>query len=147
MNRIVVCNNPFFFILFFTTMESPFSRTQQIAFVSLLFIAIFSFSFAYARISPWYLRTEEAVKMIQRGDFGMIIDVRTTWERKTFGYPPKSINVPISQLSKVMPSSYPNKKESILVFCMSGQRAKYATNQLHKLGYENVYYVTSVPVV
>jgi len=95
------------------------------------------------------MNTQEALKLAKQGDFDLIIDVRTPIERKWFPKDIEATPIPISQLETEVPTflskkgQKDKKKAKILVFCMSGQRAKYATNKLHKMGYDNAFYLTT----
>ena len=123
-------------------------RSLLILGILVFLLTAYTFSYSYAQKSPWRMNTQEARKLAKQGDFDLIIDVRTPLERKWFPNEYESTPIPISQLESEVPKSIKtttkNKKEAkILVFCMSGQRAKYATNKLHKMGYDNTYYITT----
>ncbi|OVE81698.1 hypothetical protein BVY03_02885 [bacterium K02(2017)] len=48
-------------------------------------------------------------------------------------------NIPISQIKKLINTSQPN--ESIYLYCHRGLRAKLATQHMHQIGFNNVYYL------
>ena len=126
-------------------------RSLLILGILIFLFAVYTLSYSYAQKSPWRMNTEEARKLAKQGDFDLIIDVRTPIERKWFPNEFESTPIAISQLESEVPKSIKTttknkttkKDAKILVFCMSGQRAKYATNKLHKMGYDNTYYITT----
>jgi rhodanese-related sulfurtransferase len=74
------------------------------------------------------------------------LDVRTDLERSALGsngYYPGSVHIPSSDLEKRMPNEYPDKNIRILAYCNSGQRARMATEKLHKLGYKHAVYISN----
>ena len=79
--------------------------------------------------------------MIDKQKVDLILDVRTDFERKTLGFYPQSVHIQSADLEKEMPTKYPNKEIKIIAYCNTGQRARKATEILHKLGYKNAYYI------
>lgn len=82
----------------------------------------------------------EAKHMIRTGRIQTIIDVRTNVEY-SIGHYPQSINLPLQSLTKKQLTGI-MKNTQILVYCNTGQRARRASEFLHKNGYENVYYIS-----
>ena len=114
--------------------------------VSLLLIVVavvFYFAYDYAVYSRWRISATEARRRLGRGEFDVVLDVRTAAERATLGYFPNSIHVPAADLEKAIPELYPNKETSILIYCNTGHRARLAADKLHALGYVNTYYISS----
>ena len=113
-------------------------------FVALLLIiatTVFYFLYDYAVYSRWRISAAEARRRISRGEFDVILDVRTAVERATLGYYPNSVHIPAAELeSKFL---IPNKETSILIYCNTGHRARLAADKLHALGYVNVQYISS----
>ena len=72
----------------------------------------------------------EAKRLIKKGYFKKIIDVRSKDEYSK-GYYPKAINIPYYQIIKKY-----NNKEPILIYCRSGRRAKIAAQY-----FNNVYLI------
>ncbi len=110
-----------------------------IIFAIILFVL--GFAYFYATNSPWKISSDVAKAMIQKQQVDLILDVRTDFERKTLGFYPQSIHIQSADLEKEMPTKYPNKDIKIIAYCNTGQRARKATDILHKLGYKNAYYI------
>jgi len=119
---------------------------KYIIIILFLFLAIallFGYAYFYAISSPYKISSDDAKRLIKQGKFDIILDVRTDLERESLGYYPGSIHIQSSDLEKMMPVKFPNKDISILAYCNTGQRARNATEKLHKLGYNNSYYIVS----
>lgn len=97
--------------------------------------------YKYSMNSPWRISSVEAKKKLDKKEFDTILDVRTETERKTLGMYPNSIHIPSGELQARVEKELPNKKASILVYCNTGQRARMATEELHRLGYKNTRYI------
>ena len=107
-----------------------------------LTIAIY-FLYTYAMDSPYRISSDEAKARIRQKQIDLILDVRTDLERSTLGYYPGSVHIQSSELEARMPEEFPDKNLRILAYCNSGQRARMATEKLHRLGYKNSVYITS----
>jgi len=119
-------------------------RSRLILIVILaLFTALVYYLYRYAMDSPYRISTNEAKKRIANKEIDLILDVRTDAELKLLGFYPGSVHIQSSDLDKQMPRDYPNKNIRILAYCNSGQRARAATEKLHKLGYSNAVYIAS----
>lgn len=103
--------------------------------------AVFYALYSYAVDSPWRISAREARQRLAQGQFDLVLDVRTAFERQTLGFYPGSVHLPSADLERVMHSRFPEKGIAILVYCNSGQRARRATDILHKLGYVNARYI------
>ena len=79
--------------------------------------------------------------LLQAKKIDLILDVRTDAELKLLGYYPGSVHIQSADLEKRMETEYPDKSIRILAYCNSGQRARAATEKLHKLGYSNAVYI------
>lgn len=66
----------------------------------------------------------------------VILDVRTVSEYKG-GHIPKSINIPVDEISKVS-VEYQDKATPFFVYCLSGARSAGAVRIMNQMGYENV---------
>jgi rhodanese-related sulfurtransferase len=106
-------------------------------------IIIFGSLYIFAIDSPYIISSSVAKKMLNDGEFDVVLDVRTDLERDSLGYYPKSVHIQSSDLEKIMPIKYPNKNTRILVYCNTGQRARLATEKLHNLGYNNTMYIST----
>jgi len=93
--------------------------------------------------SPYRISSDEAKARIRQKQIDLILDVRTDLERSTLGYYPGSVHIQSSELEARMPEEFPDKNLRILAYCNSGQRARMATEKLHRLGYKNSVYITS----
>lgn len=91
--------------------------------------------------SPHRISSEEA----KRRSFDVILDVRTDLERRTLGFYPGSVHIQSADLEREMPSRYPDRSISILIYCNTGHRARLATDKLHAMGYTNTVYITGGP--
>ena len=119
---------------------------MSLIFVALLLIiatTIFYYLYDLAVYSRWRISAAEARRRISHGEFDVIVDVRTSVERATFGYYPNSVHVPSADLDAKFTKLYPNKEISILLYCNTGHRARLAADKLHTLGYRNAYYISS----
>ncbi len=66
----------------------------------------------------------------------VILDVRSVSEYKG-GHIPKSINIPVDEISKVS-MQYKDKATPFFVYCLSGARSAGAARMLKHMGYENI---------
>ncbi|MDD2376676.1 MAG: rhodanese-like domain-containing protein [Clostridia bacterium] len=67
-----------------------------------------------------------------------VLDVRT--EREFKGMRIKNaINIPLYMLNRNIQSIIPDKESKILVYCMSGDRARLAIQKLNNMEYKNIY--------
>lgn len=97
----------------------------------------------YTVSSPWLVTSDVAKILVKNNKIDLVLDVRTNIERQTLGFYPSSIHIQTADLASMMPKMYPNKNNLILVYCNSGQRARNATDTLHKMGYINTMYIAS----
>lgn len=72
----------------------------------------------------------------------VLLDVRTSGEFAR-GTIQGSINIPVDQVESAVSSRIPEKTKTIYVFCLSGSRSIYAAETMVKLGFTNVYNMTS----
>jgi hypothetical protein len=120
------------------------SRLINYGVVVLLLLGIlFGYAYYYAIHSPYRVSSKKAKQGILSGDYDVILDVRTDLERETLGFFPGSVHIQSADLEQKIPLMYPDKKTRILAYCNTGQRARAATEKLHKLGYENAVYIAT----
>lgn len=81
---------------------------------------------------------ENAKVIIKNDEEAILLDVRSPQEYKE-GHLEGSINIPIYDLTKMSENIIKNKKNTIIVYCQSGNRSKKAIEELTKKGYENLY--------
>lgn len=113
---------------------------------TLLFILFIFTSLAialayYTFQSPNRISATEAKYLIKKGKFDVILDVRTDFEYN-LGHYPNALHIPTKDLEIQVPRKIPNKNASILVYCNTGQRSRYAADLLGKMGYKKVKYIT-----
>jgi len=106
-------------------------------------VIILSALYMYAMDSPYRISSEDAKKRIQYKTIDVVLDVRTDLEVSTLGKYPRSIHIQSDDLEKMLPMEVPDKKSRILAYCNSGQRARLATEKMHRMGYENAVYIAS----
>jgi rhodanese-related sulfurtransferase len=120
-------------------------RSNRILYLVLLVfvIALVYYLYRYAIDSPYRISTDEAKKRIQNKEIDLILDVRTDAELKLLGIYPGSVHIQSLDIETKMAQEYPNKNINIIAYCNSGQRARAATEKLHKLGYVNAVYIAT----
>ena len=112
------------------------------AFVLPIALVIY-FLYQYAVDSPLRISSKDAKTRIQNNQVDLILDVRTDFERSTLGFYPGSVHIQSADLEQQMSKKFPDKKIRIVAYCNSGQRARAATEKLHKLGYTNARYIAT----
>ena len=80
---------------------------------------------------------EQAVLLMEREIGYIILDVRTP-EEYAAGHIPNAINIPNETIGTDELSELPDKDQTILVYCRSGNRSKQASEKLVDLGYTNI---------
>ena len=124
-------------------MKLSYKKPIILLVVVVLLGLLFYFLYRYAMDSPYRIYSEKAKEMIKKHQINIILDVRTDLERSTLGFYPGSVHIQSADLEKRMPAEYPDKNVRILAYCNSGQRARMATEKLHKLGYKNAVYIAT----
>jgi rhodanese-related sulfurtransferase len=118
--------------------------SRRILLVSAVFLAaVVYFLYRYAIDSQYRISTDDAKNRIKNNKIDLILDVRTDAELKLLGLYPGSVHIQSADLEKRMGIEYPDKNIRILAYCNSGQRARIATEKLHKLGYVNALYIAT----
>lgn len=84
------------------------------------------------------ISSHDAKKQIAQGHIQHIIDVRTPAEYQ-LGHYKGSIHIPVHMISKKTLKF--GKNDSILVYCNTGQRARFAAEKMKRLGYTRVQYI------
>ncbi len=82
------------------------------------------------------LSTDAAKEAIDKGEFGLLVDVRSEEEWNN-GRLPGAVHAPIkdvSQLSKLEP----HKEEKILLYCRTQRRSSMIARLLHEKGYRGL---------
>lgn len=104
----------------------------------ILIVAVILF-FLLKRLS--FVKAELAQKLASEG--ATILDVRSKGEFKQ-GSVNSAINMPVEDLSKEIEGKIPDKKNPLLVFCLSGTRSAIACRILKSKGYQNVHNLGSL---
>ena len=87
------------------------------------------------------ISSESAKEKIKRGIITQIIDVRSDLEWK-IGHYSLADHIPVTTISlKTLQNNNIFFNDGILVYCNTGQRARYASEIIAKLGYKKVYYI------
>lgn len=119
---------------------------NKVLIVLLSIIILFSLV-AYALTSYTYsgkqlVDIETAKHKLHDNKYDVVLDVRTKLEYD-MGHYPNALHIPSTSITKHnTDASIPNKNATILVYCNTGQRARYASELLEKMGYNNVHYIS-----
>jgi len=84
-------------------------------------------------VSPTRAKT-----LMQSGKINKVVDVRTRMEFQA-GHFPGAVNIPVNEINRMTTARLP--KRGLLVYCNTGQRARWATEKLLRLGFKDVYYI------
>ncbi len=90
--------------------------------------------FALTQLS--FVSAEAACRRLRQG--ALVVDVRSPGEFND-GHLPGAVNIPLSELSSEMPRRVSDKKQVLLLHCLSGTRSGIAKRQLKGLGYTNAF--------
>ena len=104
-------------------------------------ITLFLYLSYYAYSGVNRISSMDAKKEIQSGEIKHIIDVRS-YDEWLLGHHPKAIHMPVSQIDEIKLKHIDNN-DKILVYCNTGQQARYASEKIEKLGFNNVVYIAS----
>lgn len=84
---------------------------------------------------------EEVKRALDTNEEAIFLDVRTD-EEYVRGHLAGSLHLPVGAVLDRAETVLSDKKKTIYVYCLSGSRSTFATEQLQKLGYENVFNMT-----
>jgi rhodanese-related sulfurtransferase len=105
-------------------------------------ISFYSFAKYYALSGVGALDADEAVKFLKDDRVKYVIDVRTLMELN-YGHHKDAIHVPVTEFRADHPKFRNiSKSAGILLYCNTGQRARYAAELMRSYGFKNVYYLT-----
>jgi phage shock protein E len=105
-----------------------------------LFI-LFQFVYILAKYTYNGEQLISSQEAITKGDIQHVIDVRTHAEYQ-LGHLEGSIHLPVHLISKSgLKKSGIRKSDSVLVYCNTGQRARFAAEKMKRLKYTNVLYI------
>lgn len=88
------------------------------------------------------ISAEEAWNGIQKKEKIIFLDVRTPHEYSR-GNIKGSANIPLDTITEGFEKKYPNKNKTYYVYCLSGSRSVVAVDAMIKMGYKNVFSMTS----
>lgn len=116
------------------------SRRWLIVGACLLLIAIalgYHFFFKSGHTVYQKISQQEAKDKMAQDDV-VILDVRTAAEYQT-GHIPNAVLLPVDTVKTQAESMLPDKEQTLLVYCRSGNRSATASKYLIALGYQNVF--------
>ena len=93
---------------------------------------------AYTYFGENLVSSKEAKRLIRVGKIKKVIDVRTIAEYRA-GHYRGALHIPVNKMNKKTTAELP--KKGLLVYCNTGQRARFAAEKLEELGFEDVYYI------
>jgi rhodanese-related sulfurtransferase len=96
---------------------------------------------AYTYFGQNLISSEEAKRLIKEGKIKVVIDVRTATEWR-MGHYPKALHIPVDKINEKTVTELP--KRGLLVYCNTGQRARFAAEKLEGLGFKDVYYIAGL---
>ena len=112
----------------------------KILLIVALVVGVFLTVYLYTVKSPYLVTSDEAKQRIRDQKVDVVLDVRTKMEYN-LGHYPEAVHIPTGNLHNFVETAIPNKDARILVYCNTGQRARYATDLLRAKGYKNVNYI------
>lgn len=105
---------------------------KKILFILCILLMGCSQSITYQQVSM-----EQGIQMMEKDENYILLDVRTKQEYDEF-HIPNAINIPNETIDESIKNKLTDLKQTIYVYCRSGNRSKQASEKLITLGYENV---------
>ena len=96
---------------------------------------------AYTYLGQNLVSSQEAKRLIKDGNIKRVIDVRTAIEWRA-GHYPRALHIPVDKINEKTTTELP--KRGLLVYCNTGQRARFAAEKLENLGFKDVYYIAGL---
>ena len=93
---------------------------------------------AYTYFGENLVSSKEAKRLIRVGKIKKVIDVRTIAEYRA-GHYRGALHIPVNKINRKTTAELP--KKGLLVYCNTGQRARFAAEKLEELGFDDVYYI------
>lgn len=81
---------------------------------------------------------ENAQIILKNNKEAVLLDVRSPQEYRE-GHLQNAINIPLYDVKQKIERQVPNKEETIIIYCQTGNRSKTAADICRKKGYENIY--------
>jgi len=92
----------------------------------------------YTFLGENLVSAKQAKEMIRSGKIKKVIDVRTMAEYRA-GHYRGALHIPVNKINKKTTAELP--KKGLLVYCNTGQRARFAAEKLIELDFKDVYYI------
>ena len=96
---------------------------------------------AYTYLGQNLVSSQEAKRLIKDGKIKRVIDVRTAIEWRA-GHYPRALHIPVDKINEKTTTELP--KRGLLVYCNTGQRARFEAEKLENLGFKDVYYIAGL---
>tara|TARA_Y100000389_G_scaffold101282_1_gene97998 strand:- start:40 stop:387 length:348 start_codon:yes stop_codon:yes gene_type:complete len=106
--------------------------------IPLIIAGALTSALAYTFMGQNLVSASEARRLIKKGKIKKVIDVRTITEYRA-GHYPRALHIPVNKINEKTTTELP--KKGLLVYCNTGQRARFAAEKLEELGFEDVYYI------
>lgn len=104
-------------------------------------VGIYSFAKYYALSGVGALDADEAAKYLKDDRVKYVIDVRTLMEWN-MGHNKDALHIPVTEFRADHPKFRNiSRSAGILLYCNTGQRARYAAELMRGYGFKNVYYL------
>jgi phage shock protein E len=100
----------------------------------LIFAAVVAVVFILKRAGQ--ISGKDALAHLKNG--ALVIDVRRPGEFNS-GHLPAAINLPLDEIETSLPRQVKDKKQVLLLHCLSGTRSGWAKHKLRCLGYVNAF--------
>lgn len=114
---------------------------KKVGFLILAIVLILiGFVLYYTFSSPHKVTSKQAKELLRDGKIDVVLDVRTKMEYN-LGHYPEALHIPTAALADTVETMIPDKNTRILIYCNTGQRARYATDLLRAKGYKKVVYI------
>lgn len=109
----------------------------RIKYIVLLFV-VFTYAIAFAQ--PVNISSQEAKKMIDSKDYGVVLDVRTMEEYTgELGHIDGAVLIPVQELKDRIKEVEKYKDKKVIVVCHSGVRSRKASDLLTQSGFKKVF--------
>lgn len=106
-----------------------------------IFYSVYAATRYYSLTGVHLISGDKGKELIKKGVITHIVDVRTDMEWK-MGHHQLAKHIPVTSISKAtLQNNGIFYNEGILVYCNTGQRARFASENIAKLGYKKVYYI------
>ena len=84
-----------------------------------------------------HMTPSEAALVLEESADHVLLDVRTHAEYDA-GHIPGALNLPVETLESTASDQIPDKEKPLLIYCLSGGRARVAAQKLAQMGYTDV---------